>query len=102
MLIILPFAAFALQMTREMTVNVIMQRQRREREKQGRKVLEKHERWTASGAMSCQTSKKTARRLERTQVMSSLSQLPLQLSLSLSLPLLSLPLPSSPYAERCA
>lgn len=28
MLIILPFAAFALQMTREMTVNVIMQQQR--------------------------------------------------------------------------
>lgn len=45
MLIILPFAAFALQMTREMTVNVIMQqrgerreteRQRRERKRAGR------------------------------------------------------------------
>lgn len=32
MLIILPFAAFALQMTREMTVNVIMQQERDERE----------------------------------------------------------------------
>lgn len=42
MLIILPFAAFALQMTREMTVNVIMQQQREaerenERERRERK-----------------------------------------------------------------
>lgn len=64
-------------------------------------MLEKHERWTASGAMSCPTSKKTARRLERTEVMSSLSQLPLQLSLpSPLLPLslcLLLPLPNDAH-----
>lgn len=40
MLIILPFAAFALQMTREMTVNVIIQQQKRKDNKNQRRRAE--------------------------------------------------------------